>query len=313
VYKEINEKLVAAREQGRMHGIWQKRLRALQEELEEREQQARLWEQQLKKEEGDVEKLKSLSFSSFLSTILQNKAEKLEHEQMEVLEAKLKYEEASHAIKGMHLEIDDLKAKIYEVRSWDVVEKKALEQKIQLIHENDTMTSRKLHELAERSAELQIIMKELSEALHEGESVSAALSQAKEALQSASNWGTYDMLGGGLLATHAKHNKLDEALDYIQRAQQSLNRFEKELRDVRVTLSIEMDMSSFLRFSDYFFDGLITDWIVQGRIQSTLAQVEAKSTAVHTILWELENEKRKNGNELAAVQNAYSVLTNDVN
>jgi hypothetical protein len=171
---------------------------------------------------------------------------------------------------------------------------------------------KKLHELAQRSAELQVLMKELSEALHEGELVSADLSQAKEALQSASNWGTYDMLGGGLLATHAKHNKLDEALDYIQRAQQSLNRFEKELRDVRVTLSIEMDMSSFLRFSDYFFDGLITDWIVQGRIQSTLAQVEAKSSAVHTVLWELENEKRKNESELAAVQNAYSVLIDDV-
>jgi hypothetical protein len=75
-----------------------------------------------------------------------------------------------------------------------------------------------------------------------------------------------------------------------------------------LTLTIELNVNSFLRFSDYFFDGLITDWIVQGRIQSTLAQVESKSSSVNTILWELENERRKCDAELAAVQNAYSSL-----
>jgi hypothetical protein len=115
-------------------------------------------------------------------------------------------------------------------------------------------------------------------------------------------------MGGGLLATHGKHNRLDEAMDYIQNAQKNLGRFEKELQDVHLTLTIELDVNSFLRFSDYFFDGLITDWIVQGRIQNTLAQVESKISAVNTILWELENERRKCVTELAAVQNAYSSL-----
>jgi hypothetical protein len=311
MYKEINEKLVAVREQGRLQAVWNDRLRMLEEELKEREQQVRMWEQQLKKEEEDVEKLKGLSFSSFLYTVLQKKEERLEHEQMEALEAKLKYEEASHAIKDMRLEIDDLKAKLYEVRLWDVAEKEALQQKEQLIHHNDTVTSRKLHELAQSRAELNLLIKELSEAEKEGHSVLASLNKAKEALHAANNWGTFDLLGGGWLATHAKHNQLDEAMDCIRIAQQCLGRFEKELKDVRMTLSIEKDISSFLKFSDYFFDGLISDWIVQGRIQSTLAQVDSKISQVNTILWELENEKIKYETEWAAVDKAYSLLIQD--
>lgn len=308
MYKEINEKIVAAREQGRLQGIWNERLHSLEEELKEREQQTRMWELQLKKEEEDVEKLKGISFSSFLYTILSKKEERLEHEQMEVLEAKLKYEEASHAMVAMRAEIDDLKSKLYAVKYWDIALKEAVSQKEQLIEKNDSITSRKLHELAERRAELEIDLKELTEALDAGKSVSESLVKAKEALLSAADWGTFDMLGGGLLATHGKHNRLDEAMEYIQIAQQSLGRFEKELQDVHLTLTIELDVNSFLRFSDYFFDGLITDWIVQGRIQSTLAQVDSKSSAVNTILWELENERRKCDTELAAVKNAYNLL-----
>jgi hypothetical protein len=308
MYNEINKKIVTAREQGRLQGIWKERLHNLEEELKEREQQTRMWELQLKKEEEDVEKLKGISFSSFLYTVLLKKEERLEHEQMEVLGAKLKYEEASHAMVAIRAEIDELKAKLYEVRYWDVALKDATNQKKQLIEQNDSVTSRKLHELAERRAELEINIKELNEAITAGKSVSENLNQAKDALHSASNWGTFDMLGGGLLATHGKHNRLDEAMDYIQIAQQNLGRFEKELQDVHLTLAIELDVNSFLRFSDYFFDGLITDWIVQGRIQSTLAQVESKRTAVNTILWELENERRKCVAELAAVQNSYSSL-----
>jgi hypothetical protein len=83
MYNEINKKIVAAREQGRLQGIWNKRLHNLEEELKEREQQTRMWELQLKKEEEDVEKLKGISFSSFLYTVLLKKEERLEHEHME--------------------------------------------------------------------------------------------------------------------------------------------------------------------------------------------------------------------------------------
>ncbi|SEB54947.1 hypothetical protein [Paenibacillus sp. GP183] len=308
MYIEINKKIVAAREQGRLQMIWNERLHNLEEELKEREQQIRMWELQLKKEEEDVEKLKGISFSSFLYTILSKKEERLEHEQMEVLEAKLKHDEASKATAAIRTEIDELKAKLYEVRNCQMALEDATARKELLIEQNDSVTSKKLHELAERRAELEINIKELNEAIAAGKSVSDNLDQAKVALHAATNWGTFDMLGGGLLATHGKHNRLDEAMDYIQNAQKNLGRFEKELQDVHLTLTIELDVNSFLRFSDYFFDGLITDWIVQGRIQNTLAQVESKSSAVNTILWELENERRKCDTELAAVQNAYSSL-----
>jgi len=35
-----------------------------------------------------------------------------------------------------------------------------------------------------------------------------------------------------------------------------------------------LEIGDFLTFADYFFDGLIADWLVQSKIQDAKAQVE---------------------------------------
>lgn len=52
--------------------------------------------------------------------------------------------------------------------------------------------------------------RELIEAIEASRKAEIALKDAKECLNSAKNWGTYDILGGGVLSTAAKHQKIDE-------------------------------------------------------------------------------------------------------
>ena len=116
--------------------------------------------------------------------------------------------------------------------------------------------------------------KEIQEAIQAANHALACLSQADAYLQSAKNWGLFDMLGGGALTTFFKHSKMDDARYEMERAKRALQGFRKELADVDQRLHLSLEIGDFLIFADYFFDGLIADWLVQSKIQDAKAQVE---------------------------------------
>lgn len=116
--------------------------------------------------------------------------------------------------------------------------------------------------------------KEIQEAIQAANHALACLRQADAYLQSAKNWGLFDMLGGGALTTFFKHSKMDDARYEMERAKRALQSFRKELADVDQRLHLSLEIGGFLTFADYFFDGLIADWLVQSKIQDAKAQVE---------------------------------------
>ena len=53
-----------------------------------------------------------------------------------------------------------------------------------------------------------------------------------------------------------------------------------------------MNIDGFLRFADYFFDGLIADWSVLSRIHDSQKSVGKVKSQVTTALQRLDNVKR---------------------
>ena len=51
-------------------------------------------------------------------------------------------------------------------------------------------------------------------------------------LNSAGNWGTWDVLGGGLLTDMMKYSRLDDAQRGMEQLQSALRRYRAELADV---------------------------------------------------------------------------------
>ena len=80
------------------------------------------------------------------------------------------------------------------------------------------------------------------------------------------------MFGGGILTTMAKHSKMDTAKNQAKIAQRKLLQFEEELADADGRLQVSLQIDGFSKFADYFFDGLIADWIVQSKIQKAKAE-----------------------------------------
>ena len=87
----------------------------------------------------------------------------------------------------------------------------------------------------------------------------------------------------------------------LTRLRAALERFSRELQDVKTQLpDIRIEIDSFARFADYFFDGLIVDWVVQSRINHSRKQVSKMKSLVRLVLQRLERNLQNAEKELAA-------------
>ena len=132
--------------------------------------------------------------------------------------------------------------------------------------------------------------KERNEAIYAGEAALAALRRAQSELRSARNWGIYDILGGGLISSLIKHNKMNNADSYIREAQYKLERFHKELRDVHMNIGTDLATDDFITFADWFFDGLVADFVVQERINRVRNEVDRMIIKVEGTLSRLRQQ-----------------------
>ena len=107
-------------------------------------------------------------------------------------------------------------------------------------------------------------------------------------LESAEGWATWDLFGGGLVADLVKHGHLDEAQAAVEDLQIQLGRFRTELADVTIQADVQVSIDGFLRFADYFFDGLFADWAVLDQIVRSQEQVRQTWTQIDGVLTRLE-------------------------
>ena len=126
--------------------------------------------------------------------------------------------------------------------------------------------------------------KERAEAIEAGKRAKRSLTNALNALDSARSWGIFDILGGGLISSLAKHSKMDDASEYIEEAKADLMAFSDELDDIQEYTNIALSTGDFWGFADWFFDGLFSDWVMQDRINEARSQVQNAIRKVDSIL-----------------------------
>lgn len=136
----------------------------------------------------------------------------------------------------------------------------------------------------------EIMRREMKEALDAGERALSSFRNAQEKLNSAGNWGLFDMFGGGLFSTIMKRSKMDDAQQLMEAAKPDLKRFQRELKDVNIPLDLRMEVGSFLSFADFFFDGFVADYLVQSKISEAKEQVSDAIIRVEQILNELRRK-----------------------
>ena len=130
--------------------------------------------------------------------------------------------------------------------------------------------------------------KEKREAMEAGNRALHSLREAQTNLDSARNWGLWDMFGGGTITSLIKSSRMDRAKQNMEQAKYDLRSFSKELNDVSMVINLDIETGDFLSFADWFFDIFFVDWMVQDRINKARDQVRDAIWKVENVMRELE-------------------------
>lgn len=288
---DIHDRLMKAKERLRAKQKLDAMLREERTTLDREREKCRLYGETLSSEKADVDKLEGYGLTGLFYSILGTKDERLEKERQEYLAAKLKYDESVQAVEEIQSEVERLGVELNSCSEAQAEYDRLLEEKRQLLSAAGDGRAEALMDLSERLGDLESDRKELGEAVQAGESAKHSLERVQSALASAKNWGTWDMLGGGGVATWVKHSKIDSAKEEARVAQRRLRQFQEELADADQRLHVSLDdIGGFSKFADFFFDGLIADWIVQSKVQEASGACESALRKVSSALTECRRQ-----------------------
>lgn len=236
------------------------------------EQEAAL--KKLEKENKDVDKVAGVSFTSFMATIMNNRSERLEKEELEALEAKQKYDAITYEVEALNEELASLASQISKEKELENAYQKSFEEKKTYMMAESPQLWDQIQKLDKSFEHTSLEVKEIKEAIHACQNVQRSLNIALKELNDARAMGTWDMLGGGMLATMVKRDHMNKAQSAINDLNYKLKRFSKELSDINEEITSEIQIDQFMSFADYFFDGLFMDIMVQNKIKEAQSKVE---------------------------------------
>lgn len=273
-------------------------LKSIEEDLRAAEERKKQFKNQLIKEEKDVKRLEGISLANLIHSLKGDKSDKLYEERREAIAAKVKYDEITGEIKRLKEEIEGIKSRILGLGNLQEKYLLLIDEKEKIIKSGNYIQNDELEGLIDEGVNLKNKEREINEAITAGEKLLYSLNGVRDILDSARNWGIYDMMGGGFISTMVKHSKIDEAQDEIQKACYLAKRFYKEISDVGQTVNININIDSFLTFADYFFDGIFVDMAVQSKINNAIDQVNNNIMKLNKILNGLERELKANESKI---------------
>lgn len=262
---------------------------------------------ELESQQADVLRLERVTLSAIFYSLIGKKEERLDKEKQESYGAKLKYDTAALEQRQVCSQIQDMEEQLRELAGIENRYIQLLQEKTQEIRNSGTRQAEELLQLERRITEKQSQKKEISEAIFAGNQAMNTVNEILTDLNDAEGWGIWDLAGGGLMSDLVKHNCLDEAQENVQKLQGELLRFKTELADVSVDAQLQVRVDGFLRFADYFFDGLFADWTVldhinesqgevikvQSQIRQLLSNLTAMLNGINEEITALEQEKKK--------------------
>lgn len=261
------------------------RIHTLEKRRDQLEDKVRDLELAKEKEEEDVEKLQGRSLSVLFHKILGKQQEMLDKEQLEAYEAAVKYDAAVRELEAVKQNLNALRDEKVELQGSEDRYKRALRARIDELRRQKDAVGEKMTQMQEHKGELRKQQREVEEAEAAGRSALAIVESILDSLDSAKSWSTWDLIGGGgLVSDLVKHGHLDDAQDKVENLQVALGRFHTELMDVSIPADLEVRVDGFLKFADFFFDGLLADWMVRDRINGSAEQVQEVRRSIEKIM-----------------------------
>lgn len=272
---------------------YKKRLEAMANELKEQravlQQKVAMLEQKMLSEKKDVDRLESKSLAAFYYHAFGKKTEKLEGERREYYAARVKYDAAVRELKAVELDLECTEEDLQDLSNCEERFIRAVEKKRRAIESSGTNQSRELMEKEQDLNFMRSQERELEEAIAAGTAALRLASEVVRSLKHVEGLGLIDRLGGGFLMDMAKQEVLDDAQKNVEQLQIQLQRFNKELADVKIRDNLKASVGRLLKFTDTYFENLVTVKTPVERLQESGRQVDETRDLLLGILRQLQS------------------------
>lgn len=274
----------------------------LQEQLQASYNSMKSLHASMTKELLDLEAMEKTSIKSVFHKVLGSKEEQIEKERQEYLQASLKYNESQKSVEILEFENELLKKKLKDTSQLEKQLGQLKRQRENEIIQSDPTLAEELISLSDQYEKTFLIKREISEAFAAGKVSLQTLGVMVQELSKAKDWGQWDMAGRDRRASYHKHGAIDRAKNLSIRAKRELHKFSVELRDITgESFNFQISMDDFSRFTDIFFDNLISDWVIQKKIVNALSNVMSIRDKVSRIIQSLDGDAKKLDQQLASL------------
>jgi len=257
------------------------------------------------KEFEDVQILEKTSLKSMFYKVLGSKESQIEKERQEYLQVALKYDEAKKTVDLLEYERTVLEKKVTDAKKLEKKIVKLKKQREKDLMKSNSLAGQRLVQISKGEDELHSINREIEEAIAMGQQASHMLNQIIGLLRQSNNWGHWGRGNRRVNpARYARHSSIDRAKNMAYQAQQHLRQFEIELADVyrQQNYTLKIELGSFNNFVHVLFDNLISDWIVQQKIQNAVSNIAAVRDRVTRLLGNLESDRRSTIDEIGRLE-----------
>ncbi len=262
--------------------------------LKVEEKALQLMDKTLAKEQRDVEILEKEGLTAMFRKFLGDREEKLEKEREDYLRASLRFNELYKSVELIRFELDLLEKKQQRREEVERKIKKLMSAREQELMRLNTKQAKELKSIHTQADKLSKYSAEVEEAYTAGTTALQFVIKAEKLLLAAQHIGKRQMWSGHHhSANRSKYGAIDSVRKIAYESRHALIHFGNELRDVYADyeLQFNMELEDFGKFANVFFDNLITDYLVQQKINKSLANVTGTRKNVEFILNNLNLER----------------------
>lgn len=304
MFAQLNDRLEKWHEARLLEEKWKYHLHSLEADRVERQKQAECWLNDVQTRCEEMCNLTGYSLTHLFYAYLGKEEERRDPKRRAAVAAKLKYDSALLAVSEIEKRMGECRELLAQPQELEREQKRLETCKNQWIAQSSSDCAALLSEL-ERMVIMRIAAKEMERTAVSGQSVLFSLHQAEESLQSAHNWGTWQMDEGSIISTMIKHGRINETKGHVYEAQKKMRVFLRELADVSRMTDWQPQTDGLEGFVEDMFECMIADWMNQGNLVITGERLEKQKGLVRQLVVELRERGRLLDEECLQLKEQY--------
>lgn len=272
---------------------YKKRMEAVLRELKEQErclvEKTTRLKAMMLQEQQDVQRLEKFSLSAFFYQLTGQMDAVMDKERREAYAARAKYDTAMRELESVQEDILETQEDLKDLQDCELRYQSKITQIRMDLKRAPGPEGANLLELEQRLNYLTQQEQELQEAIIAGTSALRTMADLQQNLHSAKDWSARESRTPAFWADRARHEQLEEAQEHVDRLQIQMQKFNKELSDVTIRPSLQPSIQRMLSFSDFLFDGILSDMAVTERISKSCTLADQTRECILSVLRQLQN------------------------